>query len=105
MRDVQQAVISSGEHAGGEGVARIDFRESSTRAAGGVEDLDSEFTGDVVAADFVNGHAIAFGHLDIWRSFAEFEFTFLFPSNSMKVNITMLFEQVENTVWVIVNQK
>lgn len=35
----------------------------------------------------------------------EFEFTFLFPSNSMKVNITMLFEQVENTVWVIVNQK
>ena len=74
MRDVQRAVIGSGEHAGGELLTGIDFGEDSTRAAGGVEDLDSEFTRDVVAADFVDAHAVTFGNLNVWRGFAEFEF-------------------------------
>jgi hypothetical protein len=75
--DVQRAVISSGEHAGGQGLTGIDFRQDSTGAAGGGEDLGSEFAGDVVAADFIDGHSVTFGDLNVWRSFAEFEFAIL----------------------------
>lgn len=35
----------------------------------------------------------------------EFEFVFLFPGNPVTVRITMLYEQRENNVWVMVDRK
>jgi len=77
MRNVQSAVIASGQHAGCEGLAGVGFGKDSAGTTGRVEDLDSEFAGDVVAADFVNGHAVTFGDLNVRRGFVEFEFAFL----------------------------
>ena len=77
MRNVKRAVIRTGERAGCEGLVGVNFRKNTTRAAGGVEDLDSEFAGDLVAADFIDGHSVTFGDLNVWRSFAEFEFAIL----------------------------
>ncbi len=80
MRDVQRAVIGTGENGGCQRLTGINLWKNSARAASGasgVEDLDSKFAGDVVAADFIDSHAVTFGDRDIGWCFAEFEFAFL----------------------------
>ena len=76
MCDVQRAVIAAREDARCQRLVFIDFRQHAARASRGIEDLDAEGAGDVVAADFVNGHAVAERGRDVGRGFVEFEFAF-----------------------------
>ena len=76
MGDVERAVVGTGQHAGGERLVLVDFGQDSAGAAGGVEDLDSQFAGHVVATDFVDGHAVAFRDRHVWRWLVEVELAF-----------------------------
>ena len=75
MRDVQRAVIGPSKDASCEGLVFINFGQHTAGAASGVEDLHAESAGDVVAADFIDSHAVTKRVCDIRRSFVEFEVT------------------------------